>query len=1233
MDRGIKNGVSPEAEELIELKDREERYEKWVRALGEMYHIRCYIDLMTGTHETIKENDPSDASIPEGGAFIDAIRAYCNANVFVEDRGEYFKKLSPEYIASRVNPESKSYTFDYRELVGEGARWVRGMVTLVDTGDDGEPRHVVYTAHYIDQEKEEKILLESSLGLMRDTYYRIGCIDLNHNSMRTICISESERGESGLFSENFRAAIRDFANDYVLPEYRDQFLNVMLPEQMRAIFDSGADYFDITYRRYESGVATWVRTELAPLEGYSPENRRVMWYVKNISEEKALEERFSQQLLKMNTDSNLRIKTILDGISGGFKISNDDERYTFYYIGDAAARLFGYSLEEFTEVTHNSAIEVIYPADREEAVNGVTRDLAGGESYSVKYRVQCKDGNLKWIVDSGKRVVSDGGKVLLYSFYHDVTELEEHNERLKDALMMISYMVRSLGCGIFAYEYFPGEPIRKILVMNDEAKRLFGCLGQENLAKIDIGRIMRENIYPEDLAEVGRATATIREPGDSVFYEFRIHHADGKLYRVQVKSELLEFEGGKRFILSSMLDITEKSELYDILKEERARYQEALLSDCEYAYSFDLTAGLIERDIITKEGVNLFRELGLTLPVSFDEMTEKWVESFRPEFLTEESDRCLTCAALRERFLNGEQATELEYRTPATDRYTRVTALTSQSERNGHIMAIVFATDTTERKRMENQTRQALLEAYEAAKRANSAKSDFLSRMSHDIRTPLNAIIGMTAIAGTHLDDTERIKDCLGKITVSAGHLLGLINEVLDMSKIESGKIDLNEEEFNLSDLVDALILMIRPQIKAKGQELNVSIKDVAHERVIGDRSRIQQSFLNFLSNAIKYTPDGGTIGFYITEKGSRHDRVGWYEFVFEDTGIGMTPEFAAHIFEPFTRAKDTRVNEIQGTGLGMAIADNLVRMMNGSIKVESELNKGSRFIVTMSLKLQESEDASYDDFIDLPVLVADDDPVTRENACRILDEMGMKSEAVKDGREAVDRAIERHEAGDDFFAVILDWRMPNLDGIGAAREIRRAIGPDVPIIIISAYDWSDIELEARAAGADAFIGKPLFKSRFARLFRDMLTGGEDRYAADDVKDILREDFAGCRALLVEDNELNAEIAGELLNMMNVEVEYAVNGQEAVDRFAASEPNYFKIIFMDIQMPVLNGNEATRAIRALSRRDAKGIPIIAMTANAFSDDIKASMEAGMNEHIAKPLDLKQFVKVLRRWLR
>lgn len=1214
-------------EDLSSANQREMLYSKWIGALGEMYPVRCCVDIKENAYMMIESAFGFTGSIPDCGRAEDAMRLYAESCIFEDDRAEYLNKFSAEYIRSHLSRETRSYSMEFRQINNaDSYNWVRGTVVLVDTLPDGSAHNVLYTAQYIDEEKHERVLLESSLSLMRDTYYRIGCIDLNKNSMRTITISDTEKDEAPLFKEDFDSQIRFFAGDYVLPEYREKFLNIMLPARMKTIFDMGSDYIDIAYRRLESGKPKWVRTELIPLQGYSPQNRLVMWYVKNISHEKAAEEKLSRTLLQVNTDINLQLETILGGISGGFKISRDDENFTYTYISESAAALFGYSVEEFIAVSNNSASAIVYPPDLEETTAALKEALSRGSVYSVKYRVRCRDGSVKWIADSGKKVTGEDGQTLFYSFYNDITELEERNMELRNSLTMISQMMRSLNCGIFAYRL----PRREILLLNDEAKLLFGWNGTDT--DININRIMREHIFPEDIAAMSNAVKSIKEPGDEASYEFRIRHDDGTVRRVQSNSRMQEFDDGSRFILSSMLDITETYELNEIIKEERSQYRDALLTNCEYAYSFDLTEGIITGEYVTKHGINPFRRYGIKLPVHFDVFIEKWLEASKPQFLDKGMEKELSRSAMLKKYRSGERSGEVEYYSSVTDSYTRVTSLLSLSERNGHIMAVIVGTDTTRSRQAEASAKQALMDAYEAARQANSAKSDFLSRMSHDIRTPINAIIGMTAIAGTHLDDRERLTDCLGKINVSSGHLLSLINEVLDMSKIESGKVDLNEEEFNLSDLVDALISMVRPQIKAKEQNLKVCIRNVVHEKVIGDKLRIQQSFLNLASNAVKYTPEGGNIRISISETTRENDRAGRYEFVFEDDGIGMSPEFVEHIFEPFSRASDSRISKIHGTGLGLAITDNLVRMMNGDIKVESEPGKGSRFTVNISLKLQDTEDISYDAFAGLPVLVADDEEFTRENALRILNELGMNGECVSDGMTAVEKAAERHKNGRDYFAALIDWKMPGMDGIRVTKEIRRQIGHEVPIVIISASDWSDIELEARAAGADAFVSKPLFTSKLARLFREMISGGDKSDAEKDMDNLKNADFSGKRVLLAEDNELNTEIAVELLEMTGLEVECAENGRKAVDKFAASEQGYYDLIFMDIQMPIMNGNEAARAIRALNRRDAKGVPIVAMTANAFNDDVQASMNAGMNEHISKPLDLKVLVKTLGKWL-
>ena len=535
----------------------------------------------------------------------------------------------------------------------------------------------------------------------------------------------------------------------------------------------------------------------------------------------------------------------------------------------------------------------------------------------------------------------------------------------------------------------------------------------------------------------------------------------------------------------------------------------------------------------------------------------------------------------------------------------------------------------------EEQTQKQLLQdALEAANRASAAKSDFMSKMSHDIRTPMNAIIGMTAIAAAHVENPDRVRDALSKISSSSRHLLGLINEVLDMSKVESGTISLAAEEFSLSDLLNTMLLMIQPQIQAHNHHLQVHIQDIQHEDVIGDSLRIQQVFLNLMSNAVKYTPDGGEISLTVREQAVTTRSTGCYVFVVEDNGIGMSEEYLTHIFEPFSRAEDLRTSKIQGTGLGMAIAQNIVHMMNGNIAVESQPGKGSKFTVTIYLRLQDAQDIDTSDLADLSVLVVDDDDCACQSLCAMLDEIGMRSEGCTSGQDAVAAVQRAMNTALPFYAAILDWKMPGMDGLDTARAIKRLVGDTLPIIILSAYDWSDIELEARAAGVDAFLSKPVFKSGLIRTFQSLRNQAPEdpSQTASPLEPLLRNDFSGRRVLLVEDNDLNREIAREVLELAGLTVEEAENGQIAVERFSASEAGYYSLILMDIQMPVMNGYDAASAIRALKRPDALRVPILAMTANAFVEDIQAAKAAGMNEHLAKPIDFEALGSALKKYL-
>lgn len=538
--------------------------------------------------------------------------------------------------------------------------------------------------------------------------------------------------------------------------------------------------------------------------------------------------------------------------------------------------------------------------------------------------------------------------------------------------------------------------------------------------------------------------------------------------------------------------------------------------------------------------------------------------------------------------------------------------------------------DITEEREEQQRQRIALEDAYQAVRLANSAKTDFLSSMSHDIRTPMNAIMGMTAIAKMNLESPERVADCLSKINVSSRHLLSLINEVLDMSKIESGKLDLSFETIDLSELVQSVSDMCSALLTEKNHDFKVIVGQVQHEKVITDGDRLQQVFMNLLSNAIKYTPEGGKITLVINEKASIIPKKGQYEFIFTDNGIGMEKEFLARIFEPFSRAEDSRVSKIQGTGLGMAITENIVHMMNGTIDVKSEPGKGSQFIVRLPLELKIEDEQRDDALAGLPVLVVDDDQIVCENAALLLNELGMRGYWVLSGAEAVQNVQEAHDRGEDYFAVILDWKMPEMDGLETVRVIRERLGEDVPIIIISAYDFSDIEDEFLRAGADAFITKPLFKSKMLHVLQLFCCSG--KAGAEDVRtEETCTGLMGKRILLVEDNDLNREIAAELLKTQGMLVEDAENGKQAVEMFEKSEPGYYKAVLMDIQMPVMDGYQATTKIREMSRPDAD-IPIFALTADAFVADISKAQSVGMSDHISKPIDMERLVSVLEHWI-
>ena len=531
-----------------------------------------------------------------------------------------------------------------------------------------------------------------------------------------------------------------------------------------------------------------------------------------------------------------------------------------------------------------------------------------------------------------------------------------------------------------------------------------------------------------------------------------------------------------------------------------------------------------------------------------------------------------------------------------------------------------------ELKRQQKILQDALL----VAQKANDAKRDFLSRMSHEIRTPMNAIIGMSAITFNYLDDKKRTADCLSKITFSSKHLLMLLNDVLDMSKIENGKLNIRQELFDLKNLVTSLADINYGLATAKGLAFEIVISGFKDELLLGDSMRVNQILLNLLSNAIKFTPKGGSVRLEIRMLRSASDKI-WLRFIVKDSGIGMKKEFLEHLYEPFEQADNGIARKYGGTGLGMAITKNLVAIMDGTIEVESQEGAGTTFMVDLPFGVSKVDKKTAADMEEMRVLVVDDDNDTCEHAAVLLKGMGVNVDWALNGFEAIEKV--RSACEDDgrcYDVCFIDWCMPELDGIETARRMRRYVDPDVLIIIISAYDWSGIEEQAKAAGVNAFIAKPFFASNLYNTLLTVSRKPELGFSAVGNKETY--DFGGKKVLLVEDNELNMEIASELLKFVNLQVEHAENGKVAVDIFRNSKEKEYALIFMDIQMPLMNGYDAARCIRSSEHPAAGTIPIIAMTANAFNDDVQAAFDAGMNGHLAKPIDVEVLYKTIARYI-
>lgn len=812
--------------------------------------------------------------------------------------------------------------------------------------------------------------------------------------------------------------------------------------------------------------------------------------------------------------------------------------------------------------------------------------------------------------------------VFLYIWYAART-----NRKLRNQAEYIGHLYNAIPDAI---ALISAETPHRLLQLNQEGLRLMGYPeGSSNDAPG--GKLVQEVVYEEDCRTVEDLIHRLSQNGEKAILENRMIKKDGSVMWVAGIVEKTLDEEGRPIFIAAYHDITKERLAKEAMEREKLQERLTLVGAISNAYPVIISINLTKdslKFIYVKPGLML----GLGKQKTYSELFNGVASTLHPEYTDEfkarfspENLRAVLGRQKNEVFLDARQMLF-----DGNYHWTSTQIIYVDNPYSDDRLAILISRRIDEQKYEEDQQRQALQSALDNAKAASEAKGQFLSNMSHDIRTPMNAIVGMTAIAAAHLDDKERIAECLKKISLSSKHLLSLINDVLDVSKIESGKLSLGEEPFNFAQLAMESVELVQSQAKEKEIKMDVRLAILKNEQVIGDPLRIRQIFVNILSNAVKYTPEGGSILIEIKQTESSHRGYQSYVFSCQDTGIGMSTEFLERLFQPFERARDSTASRIAGTGLGMAITKNLTDLMNGEILVESKQGQGSVFTVILPLQPQETQqEEAPEEWAGIHSMIVDDDRQSCENAAELLTDMGLRAEFVTEGAAAVELVIQAKDTPDPYQLVIIDWKMPDMDGVEAARQIRREIGPDILLIVLTAYDWSEIETEARAAGVSAFMSKPFYRSKICYLLKE-LSGQSKEPETAPLK--AKQDFTGRRLLLVEDNEINREIAQTLLEELGMQIEEACDGQEAVDKVSGSEEGYYDLILMDIQMPKMDGYEATRTIRSLDRRDIKTLPIIAMTANAFEEDVRAALRAGMNAHLSKPMEIETLEHCLYNYL-
>ncbi len=954
---------------------------------------------------------------------------------------------------------------------------------------------------------------------------------------------------------------------------------------------------------------------------------------------------------------------MLDGVKDIWTLPMSGEEIRFHFLRWQQAYKMGkdyWQTSHFLEATINNVPNLIWYKDKDgvhEKVNdsfcrtvGKTKQKVEGQRHAYIWDVEEDDPacieSERQVMEKEQTFVSEervkaGDGIRLLTTYKsplydidgsvmgtvgvaiDVTQERAYEQEIIQKNRTLETIFNNIECGVM-YHSVDGS---KIISVNQAALDILGYDSLDEMAENGFYMIA-SSVMEEDREELLEKIRGLQEEGDSVSVEYRVRRKDGAIRYVMGNVKLMRENDELRY-QRFVLDCTDRK----LQEEENERQQmelvQALSIDYKVVCFFDLETG-IGKPLRVEEVSQQFKE-NFAGELSFEESMEFYIQ----KYVCEEDREMVRQAASREEIEKGlsegkqyhvnfrtQKKGQLEY-------YQMKIVRAGVRSGRGSIVLGIRSVDKEIRNEMEQ--RSNLKDALMQANRASKAKSVFLSNMSHDIRTPMNAIVGFTSLAMKHIDNRERMEEYLKKIMTSGNHLLSLINDVLDMSRIESDKIRLDEKACSLPEILHSICNIVQADVHAKQLELHIDTLDIRNEDIYCDKLRLNQVLLNLLGNAVKYTGAGGAINMRITEKAGAPDGFAQYEFSIKDNGVGMSDEFVEHIFEPFEREKNSTTSGIQGTGLGMAITKNIVDMMNGTIEVESELGVGSTFTVSFVFRTrkEEKEEQAIPELKNCRALVVDDDFNTCDSVSYMLGQIGLRAEWTLSGKEAVLRTKQASMRKDGYLVYIIDWLLPDMNGIEVTRRVRQVMGDNVPVIVLTAYDWSEIEEEAKEAGVTAFCSKPLFMSELRKCLRTVI-GAEEQ--VEEEKEGREVQFKAGRILLAEDNELNQEIAVEILGGAGFTTEVAENGKVALEMLQRSDPGYYQLVLMDVQMPVMSGYEAVREIRQLENQRLAGIPVIAMTANAFEEDKQEALRNGMDGHIAKPINIELLFTTLNKVL-